>query len=141
QASFEDMDVILADNFARAAKRQNVKEIIYLSGIIPDNDQHLSRHLSSRLEVENILRYYGTPVTAIRAGFVVGPNGSSFQILAKFVKFLKAMKLTRMTNAKTQQVALDYVFNSLSKLILNTVNKNRSIEIDSPNVMIYRSMI
>src|SRR5690625_3586678 len=50
QASFEDMDVILANNFTHAAKRQNIKEIIYLSGIIPDNDQHLSRHLSSRLE-------------------------------------------------------------------------------------------
>jgi len=141
QASFEDMDVILADNFARAAKRQNVKEIIYLSGIIPDNDQHLSRHLSSRLEVENILRYYGTPVTAIRAGLVVGPNGSSFPILAKLVQRLPAMILPRWTSSKTQPVALDDVLNSLSKVILNTVNKNRSIDIGGPDVMTYRSMM
>src|SRR5699024_12696691 len=79
--------------------RQNVKEIIYLSGIIPDNDQHLSRHLSSRLEVENILRYYGTPVTAIRAGLVVGPNGSSFPILTKLVQRLPAMILPRWTSS------------------------------------------
>lgn len=141
QASFEDMDVILANNFARAAKRQNVKEIIYLSGIIPDNDQHLSRHLSSRLEVENILRYYGTPVTAIRAGLVVGPNGSSFPILTKLVQRLPAMILPRWTSSKTQPVALDDVLKSLSKVILNTVNKNRSIDIGGPDVMTYRSMM
>lgn len=71
QGSFEDLDVILADNFAQAAKKQNVKRIVYLSGIIPKDNEPLSRHLRSRLEVENVLRAYGTPVTAIRAGLMV----------------------------------------------------------------------
>src|SRR5699024_4638490 len=141
QSSFEDMDVILADNFARAAKRHNIKEIIYLSGIIPDNDEHLSRHLKSRLEVENILRAYGTPVTAIRAGLIVGPNGSSFPILAKLVERLPAMILPKWTSSKTQPVALDDVLNSLSKVVLNSANENRSIDIGAPEVMTYRSMM
>lgn len=141
QGSFEDMDVILADNFARAAKRQNVKEIIYLSGIIPDGDENLSRHLKSRLEVENILRSYGTPVTAIRAGLIVGPDGSSFPILAKLVKRLPAMILPKWTSSKTQPVALGDVLNSLSKVILNSVKENRSIDIGGPEVMTYRSMM
>src|SRR5699024_7561201 len=96
---------------------------------------------SSRLEVENILRYYGTPVTAIRAGLVVGPNGSSFPILTKLVQRLPAMILPSWTSSKTQPVALDDVFNSLSKVILYTVNKNRSIDIGGPDVMTYRSMM
>ena len=54
QASFEDMDLILADNFARAARHNGVKQIIYLGGIIPHNAT-LSRHLRSRLEVEQTL--------------------------------------------------------------------------------------
>ncbi|HLQ83497.1 MAG TPA: NAD(P)H-binding protein [Pseudogracilibacillus sp.] len=141
QSSFEDMDVILADNFARAAKRHNIKEIIYLSGIIPDNDEHLSRHLKSRLEVENILRAYGTPVTAIRAGLIVGPNGSSFPILAKLVERLPAMILPKWTSSKTQPVALDDVLNSLSKVVLNSAKENRSIDIGGPEVMTYRSMM
>lgn len=36
--------------FARAAKKKQVKRIIYLSGIIPD-DKKLSDHLESRFEV------------------------------------------------------------------------------------------
>ena len=53
QGSFRDFDMILADNFSRAAKSTGVKHIVYLSGIIPP-DAILSEHLQSRLEVENI---------------------------------------------------------------------------------------
>lgn len=35
QAKFEDMDALLADNFARAAANNGVKRIVYLSGIVP----------------------------------------------------------------------------------------------------------
>ena len=46
QAKFEDMDALLADNFARAAANNGVKRIVYLSGIVPD-DEKLSRHLAA----------------------------------------------------------------------------------------------
>jgi uncharacterized protein YbjT (DUF2867 family) len=35
QGTFADLDVILADNFGRAAKQKGVKRIVYLGGIIP----------------------------------------------------------------------------------------------------------
>ena len=34
QANFEDMDALLADNFARAAKKQGVRHIVFMSGLI-----------------------------------------------------------------------------------------------------------
>ncbi|UQZ35119.1 hypothetical protein C2I18_17255 [Paenibacillus sp. PK3_47] len=67
QASPEDMEVILADNFARAACRNGIKEIIYISGYmeagLPRDQQ--SRHVRSRPEAERILGSYGIPVTTI----------------------------------------------------------------------------
>ena len=50
QANFEDMDALLADNFARA-KKQGVRHIVFMSGLIPNEDK-LSAHLRSRLECE-----------------------------------------------------------------------------------------
>ena len=52
QANFEDMDALLADNFARAAKKQGVRHIVFMSGLIPNEDK-LSAHLRSRLNVKN----------------------------------------------------------------------------------------
>ncbi|MFA6317171.1 MAG: NAD-dependent epimerase/dehydratase family protein, partial [Elusimicrobiota bacterium] len=79
QGSFADMDLICADNFARAAAKAGVTQIVYLGGLIPD-DPMLSRHLASRLEVERTLGSRGVPLTALRAGIVIGPFGSSYRI-------------------------------------------------------------
>ncbi|ARD47886.1 NAD(P)H-binding protein [Sporosarcina sp. P33] len=142
QGTFEDMDVILADNFAQAAKKQGIKQIVYLGGIIPDEEiGDLSRHLKSRLEVERVLRSYDVPVTALRAGLIVGPKGSSFPILSKLVRRLPVMILPKWTRSNTQPVALEDVIKSLSSLILDFEPAQRSIDVGGPEVMTYKSMM
>ena len=54
QASFEDMDAVLADNFARGCEIAGVGHTVYLGGLIPQ-DGAISPHLESRREVETIL--------------------------------------------------------------------------------------
>ncbi|WP_373510104.1 NAD(P)H-binding protein, partial [Thiocapsa sp.] len=67
QANPRDLDLILADNFARAAAANGVKQIIVVGGLIPDSFR-ISPLLWSRREVELVLASRGTPVTALRAG-------------------------------------------------------------------------
>src|SRR5690606_17286329 len=65
QGSFEDTDLLLADNFSRAAHINKVKQIIYLGGLLPkESDEKLSRHLRSRLEVEETLGARSAKLTA-----------------------------------------------------------------------------
>lgn len=90
QAGFEDLDLIAADNFARACRDAGVKQIVYLSGLMPEGET-LSNHLKSRREVETALRAYGTPLTVLRAGLVVGPGGSSTSMLFQLVHRLPVM--------------------------------------------------
>ena len=71
QGNFYDFDLIMADNFSRAARKQNVKKIIYLSGIIP-LAKDLSSHLASRLEVEKTLSLSAIPTSVIRCGLILG---------------------------------------------------------------------
>jgi hypothetical protein len=72
QGRFEDLDLLLADNFGRAAAQAGVRRIVYLGGLLPHDDSALSAHLASRLEVERALGAHGVPVTALRAALVVG---------------------------------------------------------------------
>lgn len=51
------------------------------------------------------------------------------------------MILPKLTSSKTQPVALNDVLNSLSKVILNIVKENRSIDIRGPEVMTYRTIM
>ena len=113
QGSFADYDLLLADNFARIISNRGTKQLIYLGGLIPEN-QSLSLHLQSRLEVEETFRQYQVPITVFRAGLILGGDGSSFQILLKLVKRLPIMVCPRWTQTLTTPVGLDSVLEALA---------------------------
>ena len=123
QGSFADYDLILADNFARAAKKCGLKRIIYLGGIIPkaleEHPESLSLHLRSRLEVENVFRSYGIPVLALRAGIILGQDGSSFQMLIRLVDRLPMMVCPAWTRTKSSPIHLDDVVESFYTALKN----------------------
>ncbi len=140
QARFEDMDFILADNFARAAARAGVKQIVYLGGIIPD-DALLSRHLGSRLEVERVLAARGVPVTSLRAGLIVGPAGSSFRIVAKLVQRSPVLLCPHWTRSMTQPVGLRDVVQLLGFCLGREETFGRAFDLGGAEVMTYVDMM
>ncbi|EKU49051.1 NAD(P)H-binding protein [Staphylococcus massiliensis] len=138
-ANFEDMDAILADNFAKAAKANGVKHIIYMSGLIP-KDGNLSPHLRSRLECEEILGSYGVPVSTLRAGLIVGVKGSSYPILKKLVERLPVLPLPKWAYHKMLPVSIEDVISGLTKLTKRFPSKNESIDIGGQDHMTYKDL-
>jgi uncharacterized protein YbjT (DUF2867 family) len=141
QGSFRDFDMILADNFARAAKSANVKHIIYLSGIIPP-DALLSEHLQSRLEVENILKSSGIPTTSLRAGLIIGPNGSSFEMMFRLVQRLPVMVCPYWTSTLSYPIAVWDVV-SIIKHCVDTgpLTTTDCLDICGPDPLSYEEMM
>ena len=142
QGSFEDFDVLAADNFARAAARSGVRQIVYLGGLIPEvGSAGLSRHLSSRLEVERVLGAHGTPVLALRAGLVVGRGGSSFEMLKRLVERLPMMLTPSWTATRTQPIDLSDVVALLAYCISLGGARSGTYDVGGPDVLTYREMI
>jgi uncharacterized protein YbjT (DUF2867 family) len=140
QATFEDMDLILADNVARAAAQAGARRIVYLGGLVPA-DGALSRHLESRREVEGALGAHGVPVTTLRAGLVIGPDGSSFRILEGLVRRLPSMVLPRWTRQRTQPIALDDVVELLVRVVEQDAAVGQAIDVGGPEIVTYRALI
>ncbi len=141
QGQFQDLDLLLADNFGRAAGNVGVKRIIYLGGLVPHVNQGLSKHLASRLEVEGALAGYGVPVTALRAGLVVGHSGSSTDILVRLVGRLPVMVCPRWTGSLSQPIALDDVITLLAGCLEVEESTGRVCEVGGPDVLSYRDMM
>ena len=139
QASFEDMDALLADNFAKAASYNKVQHIVFMSGLIP-NTNELSPHLRSRLECEQILGSYGVPVSTLRAGLIIGSKGSSYPILKKLVDRLPGLLLPKWAYNTTLPVAIDDVIDGLYKIVERNPNENESIDIGGPSHMTYKDL-
>lgn len=140
QASFEDCDILLADNFARAAKNAGVRRIIYLSGLIPEHSP-LSKHLQSRKEVERALAIRGTAVTTLRSGLILGAQGSSFQMLYLLVKRLPVMVCPSWTRTRTQCIAASDVVDLIHQCLVDPSTTGKTYDIGSPEIMTYRQLM
>ncbi|MEQ8352447.1 MAG: NAD(P)H-binding protein [Leptospiraceae bacterium] len=138
QGSFEDTDLILADNFARAARKAGVKRIIYLGGIMPDiAEEELSVHLRSRKEVETVLGSTGIPVIAIRAALVLGPGGSSFEMMRKLVQRLPVMVCPSWTSSLSNPVYVQDLLNLIHALVNEPGKKSATINAPGPDRLSY----
>ncbi|MFN2423931.1 MAG: NAD-dependent epimerase/dehydratase family protein, partial [Cryomorphaceae bacterium] len=106
QGSFEDTDLLLADNFARAAEQQHLKHIVFIGGILPKDSSQFSTHLRSRFETEQTLSSGATPMTAIRASIIIGAGGSSFDIVKKLTERLPVMACPQWCESPSQPIGI-----------------------------------
>ena len=139
QGRFDDLDLLIADNFARAAAKNGIKKIIYLGGLIPEGD--MSLHLRSRREVEDALASYGVPCITLRAGLVVGANGSSFDMMKKLVERLPMMICPKWTSTRTQPIALSDATTLIANVIDDQELPAKAYDIGGPDVITYLDMM
>ena len=88
-ANYEALELLCAQNFREVLGNNNVKHVVYLSGII--NEKSLSRHLSSRKAVEVELAKASYHFTTLRAGIIIGSGSASFEIIRDLVEKLPVM--------------------------------------------------
>jgi uncharacterized protein YbjT (DUF2867 family) len=140
QGSFHDTDLLLADNFARACVTHGVRQIIYLGGLVPDAG-YVSPHLQSRQEVEAVLQSTGIPVTCLRAGMVVGPGGSSFEILHALVERLPWMVLPRWTKSLGQAIFIDDVVTVLEAAVQSPAFLGKTLDLVNGEALTYEDLL
>jgi uncharacterized protein YbjT (DUF2867 family) len=140
QGQFYDLDLILADNFARAARRCGVKHVLYLGGIVPDTST-LSWHLKSRLEVEKCLQAAAPQVTVLRAGMVLGAGGSSFTIMRRLVERLPMMACPSWTATPTQPIDLRDLLAVMINCLTKPTHRGQIWDVGGPETITYYQML
>ena len=136
---FDKLEGAAALNFLKKIEATNCKQIIYLTGIV--NEQHLSKHLSSRFEVENILSNGRIPLTALRAGIIVGSGSASFEIIRDLVEKLPVMVAPKWLNTLCQPIAIRNIIQFLSGVVLKQNTFHKNFDIGGPDVLTYKDML
>lgn len=136
---FETLEEHSARNFRDCIGKTKAKQVIYLSGIV--NEEKLSRHLSSRKNVEKILSSGTYALTTLRAGIIIGSGSASFEIIRDLVEKLPLMIAPRWLLTSTQPVAVRNVIEALSGVLLNGQTYGKSYDIGGPDIMNYRQML
>ena len=137
--NFEEKELASAINFLKLIEQTNCKQIIYLTGIV--NEAHLSKHLQSRLAVENKLSESKIPLTALRAGIIVGSGSASFEIIRDLVEKLPVMITPKWVNTKCQPIGIRNVVEFLTGVLLNESTYNNHFDISSNEILTYKQML
>lgn len=140
QGDYENLDLIIADNFSRAAALAGTKKLIYLGGIQPFAG-YLSTHLRSRLEVENVLRCRNKNLVALRAGLILGPGGSSSLILVRLVKRLPVLVCPPWTNKLSSPIALRDAVSALVACANSTSIEPGAYDLAGPEELSYHELM
>ncbi len=140
--SIDDFEVLernSAENFRRGIEKTGARQVIYLSGII-NNDQ-LSKHLASRKAVEMILRNGTYHLTVLRAGIIVGSGSASFEIIRDLVEKLPVMIAPRWLKTRSQPIAIRNVIQYLTGVVMHEQTFDRSFDIGGPEILTYKDML
>ena len=139
KGDFEKMEEISAINFRDRIQQTKARQVIYLSGIV--NEEKLSKHLSSRRNVEKILGSGSYSLTTLRAGIIIGSGSASFEIIRDLVEKLPVMVAPRWLNTRSQPIAIRNVIELLSGVLLHEQTFNKSYDIGGPDILTYKQML
>jgi len=136
---FGDLESLSAINFRDRLAATKAHQIIYLSGIVNDDD--LSHHLASRKNVEVLLRQGKVPVTTLMAGIIIGSGSASFEIIRDLTEKLPLMIAPKWTSNLTQPIAILDVLDYLVLVIDHPDCINKRFEIGGPSVLSYKELL
>ncbi len=128
-----------AANFREAIDQTEVKQVIYLSGIV--NESVLSEHLTSRKNVEEELAKGQFKLTTLRAGIIIGSGSASFEIIRDLVEKLPIMVAPKWLATKCQSIGISDVIEFLVRTLFNPATYNRNFDIGGSDVLSYKEML
>lgn len=138
--AFVERDREAAMAFGRAAAAAGVGRIIYVSGLQPD--EPVSKHLSSRNDVERYLGYMDVPVTTLRAGFIIGPGSAGFQMLKGLVGQLTLMLIPPRVYHETQPAFAEDVVDALLYCLEHPeVTRGQTFDVGSVETVRYVDLV
>lgn len=137
--NYEELEKLSAVNFREALNNTNVKQVVYLGGIV--NSESLSKHLNSRKNVEIELSKGKYSLTTIRAGIIIGSGSASFEIIRDIVEKLPIMIATKWLMTRCQPIGISDVIKILTGVINNESTFNKNYDIAGKDILTYKQML
>ncbi len=136
---FEELERKTAENFAHLADQLEVKQVIYLGGF--DNNEKLSRHLSSRKKVGEVLSQGNFQLTMLKAGIIVGSGSASFEIIRDLVEKLPVMITPKWVLTRTQPIAVRDIIKFLTGVLMHPECMGKTFDITGQDTLTYKEML
>jgi uncharacterized protein YbjT (DUF2867 family) len=142
--AFEDRDRQGAEVVRDAVAASDVRRVVYLSGLVPDAPtEELSRHIHSRLEVEQVLEEAASAtcsVLSLRAGVVIGAGSTSFEVIRQLSTLLLVQPVPSWLEHRVQPIAVTDVLRAMVEAFADD-RLTGAVDIGGPNTLPYSRLL
>jgi uncharacterized protein YbjT (DUF2867 family) len=142
--TFVERDRRGAEIVRDAVPVSGVRRIVYLSGLVPDKpEDELSKHIHSRLEVEQVLSEAAsatTSVVALRAGVVLGAGSTSFEVIRQLATLLLVQPVPNWLGHEVQPIAVSDVNRAMVEAFADD-HLTGAVDIGGPSVLTYSKLL
>lgn len=136
-----DEEQAVARNFAEAARAGGAARIVYLGGLVDEDEPELSEHMASRVQVGRTLRASGVQTVELRASIVIGAGSFSFELIRRLVEALPVVVLPDWADNLAQPIALAEVVAHLQAAGEADLDGDRVFEIGGAEQISYRRLV
>ena len=138
---FVETDRRGATHMADAVRTHGIERVVYLSGLVPPVDRgDLSRHIASRLEVEEILGSTPAVTVTVRAAVLMGSGSTSFEVIRQVSERLPLQTVPDWMRSQVQPIAIVDVLEALHGA-LSVPGPSRSYDVGGPDRMPYPELL
>jgi uncharacterized protein YbjT (DUF2867 family) len=138
---FADTEHRQAERFAAAARAAGVRRIVYLGGLVPAGHPP-SRHLASRLAVEEALLAAAPESVAFRASILVAARSRSFRFLVRLIERMPVLAVPAWRRHRTQPIDGRDVLDLLTRAATaDARHTGRAWDAGGPDVMTYGELL
>lgn len=134
--NFTETEKMCALNFSRYAYKNGVRKIIYLGGLVKE-DNELSPHMKSRIEVGKVLRQNHPCVVEFRAGIIIGSGSVSFEMIRYTAERLPFIPYMKHLDSLCQPIGIRDVLSYLIAALEKEFKNSEIIEIGGPDIIRY----
>ena len=138
QAQSRDMDLLVADNFAWAAARSGVRQILCRAPLLAHPDRPTARDAQER---EEVLASRGVPLTTLRTGLVVGPGGELSKLLVRMVRRLPGIPLPSLAGKEIRPLHLESLLAAFQHCAGNPDTFGGTFDVFGPEPITLRQML
>ncbi len=135
-----EKEATMAQIFVNYLDKSTAKQVVYLTGIVNASEE-LSAHLSSRLKVEEVLGSGKVPLTALRAGIIIGSGSASFELIRDLVEKLPVMIAPKWLKTRCQPIGIRNVLQFLIGVLGKEKYFNQHYDIGCKDVLTYKEML
>jgi len=138
QSQSRDMDLLMADNFAWAAARNGVQQILCRAPLLAPSERSTGRDAHER---EEVLASHCVPLTVLRTGLVVGPGGELARLLVQLVQSLPRIPLPHLATNEVRPLTLEALLRAFQHCVGRPETFGGSFDIFGPEPTSLRRML